>query len=110
MQSVKSSDKTYRCIANNEALLLETNAARRKIMKGFIIASVNEQAVKQSIGLESQVIRYTPVMGEDQETITEQFKEAFPDHIVIMTMPIDVLKKNIEVLEALAKQKDLALA
>lgn len=68
-------------------------------MKGFIVASVNKKALRQSVGLESQLIRYTPVMGEDQEAIAKQHQEFFPDYTIIMTMPIDVLKKNIEVIE-----------
>lgn len=77
---------------------------------GFIIASIHQKAVKQALGLESQIIRYTPVLGNDLESIVEQFQKAFPDHIVVMTMPVDILKKNIEVLESLDRQKEKNIA
>lgn len=69
---------------------------------GFIVASVNKKAIKQSVDLEAQSVRYTPVLAESQEVVIDQFQQAFPDHLIVMTMPVDVLKKNIEIIEKLA--------
>lgn len=85
----------------------ETNAAVESKMSqsGFIIASINKKDIKQAVGLESHVVRYTPVLGDNQEIVLESFKEAFPDHIIVITMPVEALKQNIEVLDSLSQKR-----
>jgi hypothetical protein len=78
-------------------------------MKGFIVTSIDKQGLRQSIGLESQIVRYTPVMADSQEAVIEQFEKAYAQHMIVLVMPIDVLKKNIEVVEKIAKQNDMML-
>lgn len=73
-------------------------------MKGFIVASINKKTLKQSSGMESQLISYRSVMGENQESVMEQYTQSFPDYIVVLIMPVETLKKNIEVFDSLEKQ------
>lgn len=78
-------------------------------MKGFIVASVNPKLIKQANGLNEQMVRYTSVMCEDAKEIPEQFAKQFPNQTVLLSMPIDALKKNIQLLEQMAKSKNIEL-
>lgn len=70
----------------------------------FIVASINQKAIRKTVGLESQMIRYTPVLCEKAEDIPVQFAKAFPDDIILMTMPGDILQKNLNYLDEMEKK------
>lgn len=83
-------------------------------MKGFIIAGISPNAIRQAHGLESQLIKYTPVIAETQEDAVEEFKKECPEILIIMTMPTQILEQNIKVVNSvmasLAKQQELELS
>jgi hypothetical protein len=78
-------------------------------MKGFIVASVNPKLIKQSAGLEEQMIRYTSVMCDDVKEIPEQFNKHFPNHTILLTISAATMKKNLQLLEQLAQAQNIAL-
>lgn len=78
-------------------------------MKGFIVASINKNAIKQSSGLVSEMIKYTPIVCEEELEIKEAFEKQFPYQTILMTMPVETLRKNIEVIDSLAEKKGFEL-
>lgn len=68
-------------------------------MKGFIVVSIDPKSIKQSIGLEEHMLRYTSVISEDAKEIPPQFNEHFPNQTILLTIPVDTLKKNIELVD-----------
>lgn len=78
-------------------------------MKGFIVASINPKLIKQSSGLDEHMIRYTSVMCENMNEISHQFAKQLPDQTILLTMPLDALKKNIRQLEQLAQSKNITM-
>lgn len=111
----KGSDKAFKVAAlttrngHNGVSVLETNA-RSGIMKGFIVASINNKSIKQAAGLEAHLIRYTPVLCESETDIASQFALQLPEQMILMTIPVDILKKNIQVLDEMAARQELIAA
>ena len=74
-------------------------------MKGFIVASINKNAIKQNAGLINEMIKYTPVVCEKESEIKIAFEKQYPAQTILMTMPIETLRKNIQTLDDLALKK-----
>ena len=79
-------------------------------MKGFIVASINTNSIKQNAGLTSELIKYTPVLCEQEEEINVAFEKQFPAQTMLMSMPIEALRKNIQHLDEIAHKKGLVIA
>ena len=78
-------------------------------MRGFIVASINKNAIKQGSGLVSEVIKYTPIVCEEEAEIKTAFEKQFPNQTILMTMPVETLRKNIAVIDSLAEKKGFEL-
>ena len=79
-------------------------------MKGFIVASVNKNAIKQNSGLVSEMIKYTPIVCEKEDEIAKAFFTQYPAQTILMTMPIDTLRKHIKSIDDLATKKGFSIA
>ena len=77
---------------------------------GFIVASVTTNSIKQNAGLVSEMIKYTPVLCEGEEEIKIAFDKQFPAQTILMVMPIETLRKNIQHLDEIASKKSLVIA
>lgn len=76
-------------------------------MKGFIVASINQNAIKQNAGLINEMIKYTPVVCENESEIMIAFQKQYPNQNILMTMPIETLRKNIQAIDDLMSKKEL---
>lgn len=74
-------------------------------MKGFIVASINKNAIKHNAGLINEMIKYTPVVCEKESEIKTAFEKQYPSQTILMTMPVDTLRKNIQTIDDLASKK-----
>lgn len=74
-------------------------------MKGFIVASINKNAIKHNAGLINEMIKYTPVVCEKESEIQLAFEKQYPAQTILMTMPIETLRKNIQTIDDLANKK-----
>lgn len=79
-------------------------------MKGFIVASINKNAIKHNAGLINEMIKYTPVVCEKEEEIQIAFEKQYPAQTILMTMPIETLRKNIQTIDELASKKGFVIA
>jgi hypothetical protein len=55
------------------------------------------------------MIKYTPIVCEEESEIKEAFEKQFPYQTILMTMPVETLRKNIEVIDSLAEKKGFEL-
>lgn len=78
-------------------------------MKGFIVASVNKNAIKQNAGLINEMIKYTPVVCEKESEIQMAFEKQYPAQTILMTMPIDTLRKSLKSIDELASKKGFVI-
>lgn len=76
-----------------------------EFMIGFIVASVNKNAIKHNTGLINELIKYTPVLCEKEEEINIAFQKQYPLQTILMAMPIETLRKNIQSIDELANKK-----
>ena len=61
-------------------------------MRGFIVASINKNAIKQGSGLVSEVIKYTPIVCEEEAEIKTAFEKQ--------------LQNSLQEKEAIRNEKD----
>lgn len=78
-------------------------------MKGFIVASINKNAIKHNPGLINEMIKYTPVVCEKESEIQLAFEKQYPAQTILMTMPIETLRKNIQTIDDLANRKGFVI-
>jgi hypothetical protein len=78
-------------------------------MKGFVIASIDPTKLKQSIGLEERMIRYTSVIGKNTQEVATQFLAQMPHEKILLSMPIATLKKRIAEIENAAEKHQIIL-
>lgn len=79
-------------------------------MIGFIVASVNKNAIKHNTELINEMIKYTPVLCEKEEEINLAFIKQYPLQTILMAMPIEILRTNIKYIDELANKKGLEIS
>lgn len=78
-------------------------------MKGFIIAHIDMSIANQSEALNEQIVRYTPMVIENEKDLETQFEQHFPTQTILMALPLETMRKNINILDNMVKQHNLVL-
>ena len=76
-----------------------------EFMKGFIVASVNKNAIKQNAGLINDMIKYTPIVCEKESEMQTAFCKQYPAQTILMSIPIEALRKSLKSIDELASKK-----
>lgn len=70
-------------------------------MQGFIVVSVDKKALKKMTSIQSDSIKYTPVISQTENSVEKAFINEFPGHHLLFAMPIAEIKKHISIIDKL---------
>ena len=82
-------------------ICVKIKALKGESMYGFIVVSVDKKTLNKVTKVDSDCIKYTPVISETQDCVEKDFIKEFPERQFIISMPIEELKKQINFIEKL---------